>query len=115
MGCIATAFPPPLVASWLEREKPDVLINLGGAPLHDLITRAGRRIPQHIGFAWLACPKLDDPLSGVGQNGKLTGAMAVDALIGMVERSERGQPEQTTTIMLEGQWNEGWTLRAVST
>ena len=103
----------PQVARWLKQEKPDVVINLGGAPLRDLITRAGRRIPEDIGFAWLACPKLGDPLSGVWQNGKLTGAMAVDALISMVERNERGMPEQATTIMLEGQWNEGRTLRPV--
>jgi hypothetical protein len=80
-----------------------------------MLTRAGWRIPEDIGFAWLACPRLGDPLSGVWQNGKLTGAMAVDALISMVERNERGMPEQATTIMLEGQWNEGKTLRAVPT
>jgi DNA-binding LacI/PurR family transcriptional regulator len=104
----------PRVARWLKQEKPDVVINLGGAPLRDLIIGAGRRIPEDIGFAWLACPKLGDPLSGVWQNGRLTGAMAVDALISMVERNERGLPEQATTIMLEGQWNEGRTLRPIS-
>lgn len=101
----------PHVARWLKREKPDVVINLGGAPLHDMLTRAGWRIPEDIGFAWLACPRMGDPLSGVWQNGKLTGAMAVDTLISMVERHERGMPEQATTLMLEGQWNEGRTLR----
>ena len=101
----------PQLARWLKREKPDVIINLGGAPLHDLLTRAGWRVPQDIGFAWLACPRLGDPLSGVWQNGRLTGAMAVDTLISMVERHERGMPEQATSLMLEGRWNEGRTLR----
>ena len=54
-----------------------------------------------------------DPLSGIWQNGRLTGALAVDTLISQVERNERGMPEQATTLMLEGQWNEGRTLRAV--
>lgn len=105
----------PQVTRWLKREKPDVVINLGGAPLHAMLTRAGWRMPEDIGFAWLACPRLGDTLSGVWQNGKLTGAMAVDALISMVERNERGMPEQATTVMLEGQWNEGRTLRALPT
>jgi DNA-binding LacI/PurR family transcriptional regulator len=105
----------PQMERWLKREQPDVIINLGGGPLYAMLTRAGWRIPEDIGFAWLACPRLGDPLSGVWQNGKLTGAMAVDALISMVERNERGMPEQATTIMLEGQWNEGKTLRAVPT
>jgi hypothetical protein len=99
---------------WMRREKPDVVINLGGAPLHEVLTRGGWRIPQDLGFAWLACPRLGDPLSGIWQNGKLTGAMAVDTLISMVERHERGLPEQATTLMLEGQWNEGRTLRPLS-
>ena len=34
-----------------------------------------------------------------------------DGIISMVERHERGLPEQATTLMLEGQWNEGRTLR----
>ncbi len=103
----------PQLERWLKREKPDVIINLGGGPLHSMLVRAGWRIPDDIGFAWLACPRLGDPLSGVWQNGRLTGAMAVDALISMVERNERGMPEQATTIMLEGQWNEGRTLRGL--
>ena len=97
-------------AFFLERREAGV-INLGGAPLHDVLTRGGWRIPQDVGFAWLACPRLGDPLSGIWQNGKLTGAMAVDTLISMVERHERGLPEQATTLMLEGQWNKGRTLR----
>lgn len=99
------------LARWLKREEPDVIINLGGVPLHDLLTRTGWRIPGDVGFAWLACPRMGDPLSGVWQNGELTGAMAVDMLISMVERNERGLPAQATTLMLEGQWNEGHTLR----
>jgi hypothetical protein len=101
----------PQVVRWLKREKPDVVINLGGLPLHDMITGAGWRIPDDLGFVWLACPRRGDPLSGVWQNGELTGAMAVDTLISMVERNERGIPDQATTLMLEGQWNEGTTLR----
>lgn len=104
----------PRVTRWLKRERPDVIINLGGGPLHDMLTQAGWRTPEDIGFAWLAVPRLGDALSGVWQNGELTGAMAVDTLISMVERNERGMPEQATTLMLEGQWNEGRTLRPLS-
>lgn len=102
------------ISRWVKREKPDVVINLGGAPLHETLTRAGWRIPQELGFAWLACPRLGDPLSGIWQNGRLTGALAVDTLISQVERNERGMPEQATTLMIEGKWNEGRTLRPLA-
>ena len=41
----------------------------------------------------------------------MIGALAIDTLTSMVERHERGLPAQATTLMVEGQWNEGKTLR----
>jgi hypothetical protein len=46
----------------------------------------------------------------VFQNGRALGALAVDALIGMLERHEHGLPAPATALMVEGQWNEGRTL-----
>ena len=76
------------------------------------LRRAGLRVPADIGLALLACPQPGDACSGVYQNGSRIGALAVDTLIGLVERHESGLPEQATTLMVEGQWNEGSTLRA---
>src|SRR3954467_4776858 len=103
------------VLRWLKKEKPDVIIAPSSdvvPALPDLLTRAGMRIPEDIGLAVLACPEPGSPFSGVYQNGKMIGALAVDALTSLVERHERGLPEQATTLMVEGQWNEGTTLRA---
>ena len=100
---------------WHKREKPDVII----APSKDVVPdimgqvrRAGWRVPQDIGFAALACPELGTSISGIFQNGRMIGGLALDTLISLVERNERGLPEQATTLMVEGQWNEGKTLRA---
>ncbi|MES2693112.1 MAG: substrate-binding domain-containing protein [Verrucomicrobiota bacterium] len=99
------------ILSWLKREKPDVLITPAADALTASLDQAGIHIPRDIGLALLACPQHGDACSGVYQNGRLIGALAVDALISMVERNERGLPEQATTLMVEGQWNEGKTLR----
>ena len=99
------------ILRWLKREKPDVIITPGGEQLLALLTRRGRRVPQDIGLAWLACTRPGHPCTGVYQNGHLVGATAIDTLIGLVERHERGLPAQATTVMVEGQWNEGRTLR----
>ena len=61
-------------------------------------------------MALLACPRMGDRFSGVYQNGALIGALAIDTLTAMVERHERGLPAQATTLMVEGQWNEGETV-----
>src|SRR5438477_260710 len=96
-------------------EKPDVIIAPSSdvvPALPDVLRRAGLRIPEDIGLAVLACPEPGSPFSGVYQNGKMIGALAIDTLTSLVERHERGLPEQATTLMVEGQWNEGTTLRA---
>ncbi len=101
----------PGILTWLKREKPDVLITPAADVLRGMLEGAGWRIPKDLGLALLACPQLGDDCSGVYQNGRMIGALAVDTLISMVERHERGLPEQATTLMVEGQWNEGRTLR----
>lgn len=103
----------PRILSWLKRVKPDVLITPAADVLQGTLEQAGWKIPDNVGLALLACPRLGDPCSGVYQNGKMIGALAVDTLISMVERHERGLPEQATTLMVEGQWNEGRTLRVL--
>ena len=102
---------PAPIRRWLKREKPDVIITPAADVLLPVLARAAIRVPQDIGLALLACPRQGDRCSGVFQNGRLIGALAVDTLISLVERHERGLPEQATTLMVEGQWNEGDTLR----
>ncbi len=99
------------ILRWLRKEKPDVIISPAGPILNDILARAGWKIPADIGTVWLACPRLGDPISGIWQNGRMIGALAVDTLVSQVERHEHGLPEQATSLMIEGQWNEGKTLR----
>jgi DNA-binding LacI/PurR family transcriptional regulator len=99
------------VAGWLKREKPDVVISPSADVLQLHLRRLDWRIPRDLGLASLACPKPGDPCSGIWQNGALIGATAMDTLIAMIERNERGLPPQAHTIMVEGIWNPGKTLR----
>lgn len=99
-----------ILQAWLLRELPDVIIRPADDGLTEMLTRAGWRVPEDIGLALLACPRQGGPTTGVYQNGHLIGALAVDTLVSLVERHERGLPQQATTLMVEGQWNEGTTL-----
>ncbi len=103
---------PAALLAWLKREKPDVIITPAADAIMGPLQRAGLRVPDDLGLALLACPAPGDACSGVYQNGRMIGALAVDTLVSMVERNERGLPAQATTLMVEGQWNEGRTLRA---
>lgn len=99
------------ILHWLKREKPDVILTPAADALAGTLAAAGRRVPEDVGLALLACPEPGDPHSGVYQNGRLIGALAIDTLISQVERHERGLPAQATTLMVEGKWNEGRTLK----
>ena len=101
----------PRLLRWLTEERPDVLLTANGDLLRAILQRRGWKIPGDVGLAWLACPEPDHAISGIWQNGRLIGATAIDALVGLVERHERGLPPQATTLMVEGVWNSGATLR----
>jgi DNA-binding LacI/PurR family transcriptional regulator len=103
---------PGALKAWITRERPDVVISPSAEALRPAIEHAGHAVPGDVGLVSLACSASDSPCSGIFQNGKLIGATAIDVLIGMVERHERGLPDQGTTLMVEGVWNPGSTLRA---
>jgi len=105
---------PSALSAWFKRERPDVVISPSAEALQPVLAQAGWTAPDKIGLVSLACAGVDGPCSGIYQNGKLIGATAIDVLIGMVERHERGLPEQATTLMVEGVWNPGRTLRSLS-
>ena len=98
---------------WISHYQPDAIIS------HPLTIRRlhkfGLRIPQDIGFACYTlqdAPTLPDiAFSGIDENAKLTGSTAVDMLIAMLHRGERGMPAVAQRISIEGSWREGNTLR----
>jgi DNA-binding LacI/PurR family transcriptional regulator len=96
---------------WLKREQPDVIISPSADVLQPHLRRLKYAVPRQVGLASLACPRQGDALSGTWQNGALIGATGMDTLISMLERNERGLPAQAHTVMVEGIWNPGRTLR----
>jgi hypothetical protein len=50
-------------------------------------------------------------LSGMKKNSWQIGVMAVDLLVDMLHRNERGIPFHPYLLMVEGSWIEGNTLR----
>jgi len=99
------------VGRWLRQEYPDVVIGPVLGKLETLIRASGRRVPADLGLVGLLVPRAGDRLSGVLQDGEIIGAVAIDQLIGAVERNETGIPEHPITHTTLGRWNPGRTLR----
>jgi DNA-binding LacI/PurR family transcriptional regulator len=100
--------------TWLKSARPDVLVTLEADLLEALLKGLGLSVPDDIGLASLGCGAVGDRLSGICQMGRLKGANAINVLVGLVERSEKGLPEQPITTLIEGCWNPGRTLRVMN-
>ncbi len=95
---------------WLERHRPEVIVTRLPEVLAHL-ERAGRRVPQEIGVAFHSLDENVRRLTGMRKNAGAIGSMAVDQVIDMLHRNERGLPDLPRLFMVEGAWVEGRTLR----
>lgn len=96
-------------AGWVKEHAPDVIVSCNG--MDRRIRQLGYRIPEDIGFASLDINRSQEGISGVDENNFLIGQKAVDVLIGMIHRGERGIPEVPIRTLVESVWVLGKTLR----
>lgn len=113
---------PPLVLerwdsrkliSWVEHYRPDAIVTRLPEVLQSL-QRAGYNIPGDIGVAYHTLDENSTGYSGMKKNSFQLGVMAVDLLVDMLHRNERGIPPRPYLLMVEGSWVEGETLREPS-
>jgi len=93
------------VASWFRKYKPDAVIT-GQAEVPRTLIAHGLRIPEDIALAMLAAEDSRE-WARVNQNSWEIGRMAVDMLIGMIYRNERGVPAMPHRVFIEGRWMDG--------
>jgi LacI family transcriptional regulator/LacI family repressor for deo operon, udp, cdd, tsx, nupC, and nupG len=98
------------VAKWLTAHKPDAVIT-GNYHFLDVMRSLGRAVPGDLGVACPLLPSAATELAGVIENSVEIGSVAVDLLIGMIHRQERGIPANPQRIHIEGRWLAGRTLR----
>jgi DNA-binding LacI/PurR family transcriptional regulator len=96
---------------WFEAQKPDAVISHEEVAL-DWLKRLGAHVPDDVGFVHLNCADQGGQFAGIYQNGPTIGAAAVDYLIGMIHRNERGVPALPHSLLIEGTWVPGKTVRA---
>ncbi|AHF91748.1 LacI family transcriptional regulator [Opitutaceae bacterium TAV5] len=110
---------PPLVMetptaaelqAWVRRQRPDVVIVTDLADMQAWIEEGGWKIPEEIGVV----PTITSDnsfLSGMNENGPVIGAAAVDLLVSMLHRNERGVPEHPQRVMIDATWVDGKSVR----
>lgn len=98
---------------WLRRCRPDVVVCNQLTPLNWLLEKK-TRLPEQLGFAVLDRSPGITSCSGVDQQMEEVGAAAVEQVVGLIQRSERGVPEHPRTVLIEPRWVAGDTTREIS-
>jgi DNA-binding LacI/PurR family transcriptional regulator len=99
-----------LLASYVRQHKLDAIVTADYSilgVLHD----AGLRVPEDIGVAGISLSSRESKLAGIVEDCAKIGAIAVDKLVGMVQRGEYGVPPMPIRTHLEGTWHDGETLK----
>jgi len=96
------------IQSWMQAERPDSVISYN--PMADRLQTLGYRFPKDLGFVSLDLKHNETFLSGTHQNDALIGRTAVDLLVAMLHRGERGVPKTAIRTLVESIWLPGKTL-----
>lgn len=88
---------------WIERHRPDAII-CQDFSMWDKILSLGMRVPEDIGFAYIHIGKAETLLSGIHQNDEEIGRTAIDFLVAMLHRNERGVPAVAQHVLVDGVW-----------
>jgi LacI family transcriptional regulator len=95
--------------TWFQRSHPDVILSPHEEVL-EWVKRLGLLVPQDVGFVHLSCPDTSGRFAGIYHQGRAVGAAAVDLLVDMIHRNERGIPRTPRWVLVEGTWQNGATL-----
>lgn len=104
------SFKADTVVPWIREQKVEAVVSTN----HHIVrwmTQAGLRVPADVGFAHLDWSAQKGAFAGVDQCSDRIGAAAVDLLIEQLNNNEVGIPKQPKTVMIDGVWRDGPSLR----
>lgn len=110
---LAEKFDAPAFRRWFRQQRPDAVI-VAASSAHVVISwlaADGLEVPADVGVAVASTPFGDTKISGIDENVRMVGAMAVDTVVGMIHRNETGIPANPWRILAEGTWFQGKTVR----
>jgi LacI family transcriptional regulator len=98
----------PLLKTWLETYKPDVLVCEDVNTL-DLLREWGYSVPDDLALVHLAVGPDTPDWSGMKIDGALVGAACVDLLLSQIQHNQRGIPDNAYEMLLRSRWVNGKT------
>lgn len=96
--------------AWFQRYRPDLIVGHVQVMV-DWLRETGVGVPDDVGFFNLNLTERTGPCAGLDLEPRRLGGAAVETVVAMLHRQERGVPAYPQTITLEASWVEGPTLR----
>jgi hypothetical protein len=112
---------PPLIrptwdetefAAWFRKNRPDAVVTIH-PPVLEWLRKTGAKLPAKVGFALLDWSREMGDIAGVDQNSETVGAAALELVAAQLTQHEYGVPPSPKTILIEGAWRDGGTVRAL--
>lgn len=98
----------PRFVAWFKQQQPEAV--LGSDPrIVVWLKNLGRVVPREVAFVHLWNPGLDGEFAGLYHHPPAIGAAAVDYLVSLIQRNERGVPASAHTLQLDASWSDGAT------
>jgi LacI family transcriptional regulator len=100
---------PGRVVAWARQNRLDAVLSPGRNFL-DALREGGMDVPGDIGFASLHIfGEGADQMTGIDQDPTQLATSAVDTLVTLIHRRERGVPEHPIELLSGGRWQDGET------
>lgn len=97
-------------SAWFRKNRPDAILGVHLDEVRQRLERLDVRIPTEVALVHLDRRGVDRGLAGIDQDYARVGRHAVDLVIGMLHRNERGLPAQPSTVLCDGVWVGGRSL-----
>lgn len=95
---------------WFRRHRPEVVLTVDAPTVIGWLKRLGHAVPRDVSVVALDRRPHDRGLAGIDQDYANLGANAVDMLIAMTQRNERGLPAKPVKVLSDGGWISGRSL-----
>lgn len=99
-------------ARWVRRERPEIV--LGTSEALEWLRATGLRIPAEISFAGFGISSEIDRCSGMDRRNAHQAIALVDLLVAHLHRNDMGVPAFAKSVMIDSEWVDGGTLKAMS-
>ncbi len=101
-------------STWFTKHRPEALLCLNVSVVQEWLSRLGRPA-RYTGIVSLDRRPRDRGVAGIDQDYPQMGAAAVDTVVGMMHRNEQGLPAKPLTLLIDGSWIAGRSLRPAAT